>query len=248
MITAYFNSTYIIVGAESKVVDVKTHKASHDECKVTRLGQDSFFAGTGLQYVTMPESQQHKFDGVELAKRAFNMHSSLSEIVQSWISNMEEKYTELLSDEPDVPWWKEDKPMGSGIFGGMDGDELSLYVAHISYTVNNRGFHHTIEKKVPRDMWLNFGTIDATEPYIKEFLEGKTERSRRVHADINEYVKDLHINKLSYNVIIARNIIEATIAWSAGSIPEIGGNISVLILEKGKPNRWFRQSDLCGTQ
>jgi hypothetical protein len=113
-----------------------------------------------------------------------------------------------------------------------------LYVAENFYAkvpgTSEIKFTHKVDLHSPRDTMSLFA-FDFTS-LSAEFAGQQSERARLAWAQARREIRDPGVN-VDRHAYFLQKLMESVISWS--NRPEVGGPISVLILEPGKPIRWF---------
>jgi hypothetical protein len=134
-----------------------------------------------------------------------------------------------------------------GVFAGTDFDgSLSVYEGYIVGEPLQHTFTSQVQQIAPYEGNVRY-RASAHGDIMKEFLDKPTERANQLKRDFIFEYKD-HIptptdDNADGAALIATAIVKGIIMWSGDE--GVGGEVSTIILERGRGVRWFRQLSFC---
>jgi hypothetical protein len=218
-------------------------------CKIRPLSPTAFFFSVGIETAIREATGKTVFEARDIAKDAFAGAGSAGDftnLAETWASRMERTLRKL----PLSPSIMKDMAAkgyfvgARGFFIGTapDGD-IVIGTGTITYRPEGKvHFVHAAEAVTPTA--TPRVAQSANQPALdveKEFVNGgQTDRAKKIIQD-NAWAKigdgaDGQAQRFE-------NIVAAVRDWSGN--PAIGGDIAVIILERGKTVRWFHRPDYC---
>jgi hypothetical protein len=237
----FFDHTdrHMVVAIDSRDNLVGGEKPIHsdDACKVIPLDRRTVFFSYGLSGAERP-----RFDVYERAKRAVAARRGrpLASAVRYWAAQVRRDLGRWMRQNPAV--WnqiREGNPslpyLEKGYFARDEGT-LSLYgVAFVPSKTPPYSTRPVIERlgKTERSV--------GKEELLSEILGDRSERAHAVNAEIQAQGDDRpEIERLAVKLQLTT---QAILRWADDE--RIGGDVAVMILEKGRRWRWFHRPDAC---
>jgi hypothetical protein len=246
----YFIHTtdYQIVAIDRRNTRVERGITSHDDrvCKILPLDDRTIFFNYGFKNWISPAGEV-MFDSYELAKARFANGKDIADIVRQWSvkhkENLELWYIsdptaelairELREKNPTVPFFQK------AYFSSSTNADVSLY--GVSFVANNSFTAPHFNDPVIETVGTA-GRVTGHPDLINEIRNNQSERARRLSARIEVASKD-RLTEVEKSATSIQLKTEAIIGWA--NDPRIGGEVAVVILEKGKKLRWFRRPSFC---
>jgi hypothetical protein len=232
---AEVSEDFIVVAMDSRSTPVTGGGPPSDEyCKITPLSDDVIFFESG--YISRP----YVFDAKEMAIETYISSPSNRYFAQMLTvrgGKLLEIYKILDENIPSLRIYFDGKPWLDGFLGGVNGNgKIELDWIDISLSPLT-GFS-VIQNTIRAGYLVHGGHVEI----ISEFDHGgKTERAKTLLEKISADGSDKSLAEKS--AIKGQAFVEA-VRDCSGDIT-IGGEVAVLILERGKKWRWFKRPTFC---
>ena len=232
---AEVSEDFIVVAMDSRSTPVMgVGPPSDGYCKITPLSDDVIFFEFG--YISKP----YVFDAKEMAINTYISSPSnhyFAQMLTIWAGQLLEIYRLLDETVPSLRIYFDGKPWIDGFLGGVnENGKIELDWINISLDPII-GFSVT-KNTVQAGYLVHGGHVEI----ISEFDHGgRTDRARTLLAKISSDGSDRSLAEKS--AIKSQAFVEAVRDWS-GDVT-IGGEVAVLILERGKKWRWFKHPNFC---
>jgi hypothetical protein len=214
-------------------------------CKIRPLAPNAFFFSTGLDRVFHETTEREFFDARDTASDAYanaGRPPNFETLTDKWATWMETSFRharlspEALKDT-----------MTKGFFVGIkDNGDLTADAATIGYHADSAAqFTHTPENftataKPSLEQPVDKPLIDIESEFANG---GQTDRAKKVMQDTGWATAG---NGPDTTALHLSTLVTAVRDWSGND--KIGGDIATIILERGKPWRWFHRPDFCPQQ
>jgi hypothetical protein len=248
VIGAFFNTGTIIVAADSREVDANNRPVNSSKCKISRLDDSHFFFSFGkTKFIDL--SRNILVDAHEGARNIFQPSTTVHGLSETWGARMEKDIHKVARvDHQAIASGRSKGSIVQGVFGGSDAQgNLAMSKADVAYSASvtaNIALNHSVQdiKFDDEGMLRAFG-IDEVGPYIGEFLTNQTPRAKRIRDRLSREIDGLALQKVDGQALFLKTAVEFAIASAHDQ--RIGGEVSVLVAEKGQPIRWFHQAAGC---
>jgi hypothetical protein len=239
------STDYAVVAIDSRsTITAKNGQTRFNDgvCKIRPLAPNAFFFSTGLDRVFYEMTEREFFDARDTASDAYAnavRPLNFATLTDRWATWMETSFRhaklrpEALKDL-----------MTKGFFiGTKDNGELTADAATIGYHADNAAqFSHTPQSFTPTVQAHIEQPVDKPLTDIEsEFAnDGQTDRAKKLMQDTGWATAR---NEPDATASRLRTLVTAVRDWSGND--KIGGDIATIILERGKPWRWFHRPDFC---
>jgi hypothetical protein len=227
--------SYFIVAADTRIH--AGDRTIDRACKTIPLSDGLLFFAAGL-YGSGNEHWAAPFDIAREAYRA-EPKPSIYDIVSKWAEITMASFRDLSVSNPQefIPR-SPGNEISSGGFAGLSlTGEIEAYIAHIYVRpiTDQLSFVANIES-IPLDAHLK--TTAGFEELVAEFQANRTPRAKKARND------EIGLTGIAQAAQCLRELVNFVIQW--GGDPAIGGEVSVLSLERNIGIRWFRpRPDFC---
>jgi hypothetical protein len=226
-----------IVGAVDSRLTRTSDSATSDACKLVVLGDHAFFLAQGIVKQTDVDGH-NSFDAYALAKQSYD--SSIASDVatkaaaQKFVTAANDAFAKDYQGGPDriyvVGIFAESLPDGS-----LNLDFATVY--------SKKG---ALERAVAGAAPPEGTEAAAYQPagfsgIAKEAKERATERSKALYERLSEKLS--HSTNADQDALAADETVQAVEEW--GDNKSVGGDIATVILEVGKPVRWYTKPSGC---
>ena len=239
---AALNADFAAVAIDSRQ---STGVVTNDRyCKIVPLSRNAFFFARGITSAIDNTTHASIYDAREIARQAYREFgigtTRLDELSQLWARRMVEVYntkpTEFGSNAVGGV-------MAEGVFVGVGADGMIAYgsriIRYAQRTVAPFEIGQGPDDALPRDASQSAIYPGGYRELIEEFLSGgQTERAKKATAHLGPFRPgpDFAAAKVEVYVTAVRN-------WSGDR--GIGGEIAVIVLERGQDLRWVKRPDFC---
>ena len=219
-----------LVGGDKPIV-------SDDTCKIVPLDPHTVFFSYGLSGSTRP-----RFDVYQTAKRAVarERRRPLAAAVRYWAAHVRrdldrwmrqsaDTWNQIREGSPSLPY------LEKGYFARDEGG-ITLYgVAFVPSKGPPYSTRPVIERlgKMQRSV--------GKQELLQEILGDRSPRAHALNAEISAQAD--HRPEVEQIAIRLQLTTQAILRWADD--PRIGGDVAVMILEKGRKWRWFHRPDFC---
>ena len=242
------STDYAVVAIDSRSTIISKNgqtRFNDGVCKIRPLAPNAFFFSTGLDRLFYEMTEREFFDARDTASDAYANAArppDFEALTDKWATWMETSFRhaklspEALKDQ-----------MTKGFFvGTKDSGELTADAATIGYHADNAAqFSHTPQSFTPTAQQHIEQPVD--KPLIdieSEFANGgQTDRAKKVMQDTGWATAR---SGLDATALRLSTLVTAVRDWSGND--KIGGDIATIILERGKPWRWFHRPYFCPEQ
>jgi hypothetical protein len=245
------SSDFAVVAIDSRdmLKTTATDRFNDRTCKIRPLPPTAFFFSVGIETAIQQATGKTIFEARDMAKDVYASAGSsrdFTNLAETWASRMEATLRQLPLS-PSIMKGLAAKGYfagARGFFVGTNADgDIAVGTGAITYRAEGKvHFTHAAEAIAPTAT-LRIAQ-SANQPALdveKEFVNGgQTDRAKKIIQD-NAWAKigdgaDGQAQRFE-------NIVAAVRDWSGN--PAIGGDIAVIILERGKTVRWFHRPDYC---
>jgi hypothetical protein len=236
-----YKADWIVVAADSRATDTRGNPTD-GHCKIFRVDETHFSAILGRVFykgasaadvATKIGAEASRFSVHEMAEKWTSAFKDALEIGAG--ANKEDLIEGLVTDNVTLAYW-----------GGSDiNQQLALTLGKITYSKSTTGIVlHTSANDLPLPSEKSLVTFDgeaAINSPLDEFWNSQT--SDRAITAKQSFVSQLQFDPNGYpaNAESAAKLLkfalETAIPWAKTN--RVGGKISVLIAEKGRPIRWL---------
>jgi hypothetical protein len=227
---------YIVGAVDSRLTHTGDSAAS-DTCKVEILGDHAFFLAQGI--VKQTDADGHaSFDAYAVAKRAYDS-SAASDITTraaaaKFAATANEAFARDYQGGPDriyvVGIFAESLPDGS-----LNLDFATVYSKKGALERLVAGAAPPEGKEASAYQPAGFSEI------AKEAKERTSERSKALYDRLSEKLS--HATNVDQDALAADDTVQAVEDW--GNNKTVGGDVATVILESGKPVRWYTKPSNC---
>jgi hypothetical protein len=245
------SSDFVVVAIDSR----KTTKTAAKDlindrsCKIKPLSPTAFFFSAGLESGVAMATGKILYETRDIAKDVFagaGGTRDFTNLAETWASRMETTVRKL-PPSPSVM----KAMMAKGYFVGArgffvgtlaDGD-IGIGAGTLTYHAEGKvHFSHSAEAITPTATPRVAQSADQRALDVEsEFANGgQTDRAKKIIHDNGWALIGVGADAQARRF---ENIVAAVRDWSGN--PAIGGDIAVIILERGKTVRWFHRPDYC---
>jgi hypothetical protein len=249
IIAALRGSDFLVVAADSRTIDAAGNQ-NDQTCKIAQLDARSFFASSGLKGNSDPTTI--RFDVMEQAKIHYLATIPLSDNADIWANTVQCLY----QNQPNL--WKEETINGMravagygdavtyGIFGRSN-DHLDATVVKIKYWRNpiTIMFDHRPPEQLPENRWMFWGS-DTGPIFVNNLLRGDNATTSQWLLQSHKQAAIFGYGEVDTYAFELKGAIERAI--DSGIDPGIGGEVAVLVIERGRAARWFSPTSACKAQ
>jgi hypothetical protein len=237
-----FSKDFLVVAIDSRATNLFDPSAPPNDryCKLYPLSDKVVFFSTGYVAGNAPGIS---FDAGVFAKGVYArspIPPNLADLTDKWDDFMHDAYMRLFSSYPSLAVSLGNRVMIKGYFGGISDDEKVVLESSEMSSLFGR-----IRSQLLHQQQAGNGTPivhGGHNEIISEFINrGSTERAKKVLAEID--VEATGKSDLERMAITVEAFVKSVRDWSGDS--GIGGEVAVLILERGKSARWFRRPAHC---
>jgi hypothetical protein len=239
----YFRKTddYIVASVDSRVEsvsnDLKPIGPYHDECKIAVLDEHTIFFSQGAAALILHE-QGTRISADDIAREVFTQSQSAAFPVNEAANRFTQRIIDIYGMYYPMSVSIEGHALLYGIFAASSVDDLQAAQANI-FVQNQRVVGNFLFSRGPSSpMFLK---THVAQDIFDEFDAGNTTRARQLYSEYAERFGNLTL--ADRNALKATVMVRAMINWS--NDPAIGGDVSTVILEKGRPIRWYARADSC---
>jgi hypothetical protein len=226
-----------IVGAIDSRITRTSDTGTSDTCKLAILGDHAFFLAQGIVKQTGVDGRG-SFDAYALAKQAYDS-STASDVAtkaaaEKFVTAANDAFAKDYQAGPDriyvVGIFAESLPDGS-----LNLDFATVY--------SKKG---ALERAVAGAAPPEGSEASAYQPagfsgISKEAKEQTTERSKALYQRLSQKLS--HSTNVDQDALAADETVQAVEEW--GNNKSVGGDIATVILEAGKPLRWYTKPSDC---
>jgi hypothetical protein len=249
VIGVLFSNKSVIVAADSREVDGHNRPVNDRKCKIDALDDAHFFFAFGRTTYADAASKNVLADAHQTARRVFTAAQSVHDVSETWAARMEADLQKVARvDHHSVASGLPSGSIVEGVFGGTDAQgHLTLSKAGVGYslsvTANIALDHATHDLKLEDEGTLQIYGIAETGPYFGEFLQNRTARVKNLRAKLLRDIDARALGPVDARALTLKTAVEFAIALAKD--PRVGGEVSVLVAERGQPIRWFHQAAGC---
>jgi hypothetical protein len=247
VVVADFAHDHVIIAADSRTT-TWSHgvKIGVDDtnCKIAILSDDMLFFQLGIGK-TVDRNGTVIADPEKIALQSYQSAAlfperpKIKDVAEKWASSMDSVYRHDYSLTGDYLFANTDfNQLGIGGFAGIEPESSSLrvHLAMNSYIKTAEGgvaFVHKVGTLIPNEQ----GSLHSFgfEKYAVEFSQRQSVRAKAAWKEIANTPQP--VGAIEQRALLPQKATEAIIDWSRS--PVIGGPIAVIVLEPGKPIRWF---------
>jgi hypothetical protein len=243
---------FIIVAADSRVTGEDGRPRRREKCKITLLDDRSFFASAGV--VSAREAGEPgaiRFSADRIAKYQYGASPDLRLVADGWAQVMEAKF-----NAQQYSWKRvvvnmqrrfdvEDRLFAQGIFGSGRAT-IAAWETRVNYDQMPSAItfsHGAIREIVEDEEGINLWGTNSGRGLVIELLQGATPRAAQWRVSVAEEAEHhgyRHVDRLAFGMKRALDY-----AVAIGVDPAIGGEVATLIVERGRPARWFSKPSVC---
>jgi hypothetical protein len=241
---------YIVLGAESRDTHSKSgaHNREDDTCKIRRLDDHTAFSSSGRSRFRLEREDQTNselYDAWDTAESTFLPGDDLANVAERWAMVTESAYyNAYLKDGDLVLSGLIPDSVVVGAFSGADGFKAETVTVKFSGGLSTVSFYHDPANAVEIGRIRRFSTPLGMAGF-QEFWYNQSDRAQAVRAEIAKIINDKNYKNGEAEALIVKAAIDSAILWNGERDRQIGGETSVLILERGKPIKWFYESEIC---
>jgi hypothetical protein len=238
-----FSKDFLVVAIDSRATNPLNPSALPNDryCKIHPLSDDVVFFSTGFVAFKIVGVA---FDASVYANEIYEGVShpaNLAVLVDRWGDRMKDAYGKAFAAYSPLSRLSVNNVLIRGYFGGIDrGDRVVLESSEII----SESFEH-FSSKLQHLEQAGSGipiVLGGHPEIIKEFYKGgRTERAKAVWQKIA--AEEMGKSSSEALAIKVEAFVKAVRDWSDDK--SIGGDIEVLILERGHKRRWFHRPDFC---
>jgi len=224
-IAMYFGNDYVVIGGDSRGTHLEQDSSEDDICKIVPLSKTVIFFGLGI--TVGPEFNAR--DIARNAERTVGDDTDLEKIGEQWGAHMV-RALEIISGNHAAALVERNKKwgdVGAGIFVAMIGGHLSMYRVAIKMSDQIAAPMKFINSGAPiaqPDKRIAYFGNQATSHAFIENHAPRTYEANEAGAYIAELVS--FVEKKSGD-------------------PEVGGPVTIMILDSNSGAHWFRRPDFC---
>ncbi len=237
-----FSKDFLVVAIDSRTVDLLDPSQPPNDryCKIHPLSDQTVFFSTGI--VAMKD-RLASFDANALAEKVYAdvVHApDFAALAENWSALMEAAYGKFLAAHPALAQSLDDKVMIKGYFAGID-DYAKVVLESAEISRRSGEFSTSFSHRQQSGDAIPIVHGGHSE-IIDEFADGgTTARAKKVLAQIDaEGARESSADKMA---LLVEAFVRAVRDWSGDDT--VGGDVAVLILERGKYPRWFRRPSFC---
>jgi hypothetical protein len=248
VIGALYASKYVVVAADGREVDGRNRPVNDRKCKIDRLDDGHFFFAFGRTTFT-DLARNILVDAHDGARRVFATSYPMRALSETWGSRMQAQLQKVARvDHRAIASGLPSKSIVQGVFGGTDEQgNLAMAMADVGFslsvTANIALNHSTRNFKIGEQGTLQLFGIEETGPFVGEFLAERTPRAKSARATLAGDIAQRGLGPIDARALTLKSALEFAIA--AAKDPRVGGEVSVLVAERGQPLRWFYQGAGC---
>jgi hypothetical protein len=252
-ILAKRTGSFIIIAADSRAISTGGKPRDDQTCKIQLLDRYSFFAGAGVTSNASGTPGEFPFVAKQEALHAYRPTASLEDVANAWANSMEAiYYGQPLTWKRGIvsalkKYQTNEHIIVQGVFGRTNTDvEMQQVDINYAETPTAISFSHKSPGEVINDetVTTHWGTGSAWQ-FIAELLAGDAPKSAAWRTSVADVVALKGLPAVDGYAFEMKAELEAAI--SAGVDPAVGGEVAVLILERGKPARWYSEA-ACANQ
>jgi hypothetical protein len=238
---AGFSRDYAVIAIDSRELEASV--INDKDCKIEPLSPNAFFFMRGVTAAIDITTLTRVFDARRIAHSAYNDTGDkrdFSSMAEKWANSA----INIYSNKPaEFGRSAVDGIMNDIFFVGTGGDGTIQFAAQtILYRPNELPLYRHFSQAIVFDDDLADVPATYAAGYldlIREFSDGgKTERAKKFVARLGALAPGPNSVAARYTAYI-----EAIEEWSGDKA--IGGETSVVILERGKKWRWYHRPDFC---
>jgi len=235
---------YVVIGAESRTLDVSKHSFEDRSCKIISLGGDTLFYETGNAAIGVKGGTSWSSEGAARGVYAASQKRDAGDLERAWATRalrwfgaQPRRYVESAA----VP------PHGSLVVGGfINFDEkraLSIHAGEISFDSVKRTLVDQRSSVAPGDI----GVTGIAQDLVKEFFLGKSERAVRAFGAAG--AMRLVAVDAEKDVVLVRKAIQFAMDNADGEDRRaLGGDIDIAIIRSDRTIRWGSRKPWCSQQ
>lgn len=232
--------TFTVVAIDSRTTSPDGSYVSDQTCKIIRLSDTAVFFATGLT------SAVGKYDLHKLAQAVYSSAGSgakLADVRDRW---GEQAVTTLRANLTPGALLALQATMKGGLligtFAGLDPDgSPATHTMNITLSADQRDF-----QKAPTDRSSGYFASPGAHELFSEFMPG-SESARAIQLMMDLYAKQPPSTQppsLEYAEAIRAEALVTAVEWWSGN-PEVGGDVSVAIIQRGGKWHWFHRPAHC---
>ena len=239
-----FSSDVAVVAIDSRGTIKSTGKRHINDrfCKIVPLAPSAFFFSAGVATAFHPKTGKVVFDTRDIAKDVYadsGKSRDFAALADTWALRMEAVLRKIPAD----PSLLKELVTRGYFVGTTDDGRIAAGAETIAYHPDGKShFVHTPETiALTASPRIEQPADQPVTDIEREFSGGgQTDRARKVMADNGWTKLGQGPDTLAVHLT---NLVTAVRDWSGND--KIGGDIATIILERGKPWRWFHRPDFC---
>jgi hypothetical protein len=235
---------YVVIGAESRTLDVSNHTFEDRSCKIISLGGDTLFYETGNAAIGVKGGVSWSSEGAARLVYAASQKRDAGDLARAWATKALRWFGSLPRQtvaRAAVP------PHGSLVVGGfINFDEkraLSIHAGEISFDSLKGTLVDRRSSVAPGDI----GVAGIAQDMVKEFFLGKSERAVRAFGP-GGTVGRVGVDA-ERDVALVRKAIQFAMDNAVGEDRRaLGGDIDIAIIRNDRTIRWVSRKPWCSQQ
>jgi hypothetical protein len=235
---------YVVIGAESRTLDVSKHTFEDRSCKIISLGGDTLFYETGNAAIGVKGGTSWSSEEAARVVYAASENRDAGDLARAWATKALRWFAvqpRQTVERAAVP------PHGSLVVGGfINFDEkraLSIHADKISFDLLKGTLVDRRSSVAPGDI----GVAGVAQDLVKEFFLGRSERAVRAFGAAGT-VGRVGVDA-ERDAALVRKAIQFAMDNAVGEDRRaLGGDIDIAIIRNDRTIRWVSRKPWCGQQ
>ncbi len=235
---------YVVIGAESRTLDVSNHTFEDRSCKIISLGGDTLFYETGNAAIGVKGGTSWSSEGAARIVYASSPRRDAGDLARAWASTALRWFgvqPRQTVERAAVP------PHGSLVVGGFinfdEKRDLSIHAGEISFDSVKGRLVDRRSSVAPGDI----GVAGIAQDLVKEFFEGKNERAARAFGPAG--TAGLVAVDAEKDAALVRKAIQFAMDNAVGEDRRaLGGDIDIAIIRSDRRIEWVSRKPWCSQQ
>jgi hypothetical protein len=235
---------YVVIGAESRTIDIVHNSSDDRSCKIISLGRDTLFYETGNAAIGVKVGRNWSSEGEARFVYALSQRRDASDLADAWATRALRWFGSQSRQDLERAAVPPHGNLATGGFINFDQNgNLSLHSVEISFDSVKRTLVGQPSTIAPGDI----GVAGIAKDLIKEFFDRKSERAARAFGPTG--VARLIAVDPERDEELVRKAIQFAIENAVGNDKRaLGGDIDIAVIRKDRTIKWINRKPWCSQQ
>jgi len=232
---------FVVVGAESRSVDLNLHFVSDSSCKILSLGGNTLFYESGASKGGKSWSSTGTARNVyksSLNRDAFSLSAEWGKRALRWFNSLPEEELRALTQR------SHGILVSTGFINFDPSGNLSVYSTEIVYNA----LHHRLDVQSASQVAGETAEFGVATDLVDEFFRGKTDRAIKALGPDGKLLFLAGVDQKTAVRVIQKAIKFAMDNATGDDKSALGGDIDIAVIHKDHTIEWPSRKDSCSKE